>query len=452
MITLSALKPVFERAEAWIEPLTHERNLVGASVFRVVTGIVLLYQYLIVYAQRHYIYGPQGIWPFDNYLAQVSATGSMSLYALSDSPFYFDLIYHAGIIATMVWVLGWRPRLMTIVTYVFMWSLRDRNNLLSDGGDNLFQLVLVYAMFMNLGGYLSVDPIRVTEPGVRSPIRKALGLIHNAALLAIAIQVCLVYAVAGLYKVQGEMWQNGTALYYIMRVDEFTLPGYSELIYRNAFLVLAMTYSSVLFQIAFPFLFFLRRWTRAIALMWAFTFHLGIAVFMGLVTFAGFMIGIESALLSDRFYLGVREKLRRINVRDRVAPMLRAMRLTVFFDGWCPVCHKTRTLFECLDWFGVLSFVSFRDPQVVFAAQLDLARAEERIQVINATGKKLEGARAMAAMCVRVPMLAPVAPFIAVANGLGFGDRLYDWLASRRVIVAVNCDDSCLAPPTHRAR
>jgi predicted DCC family thiol-disulfide oxidoreductase YuxK len=450
MIAAATFSPLIARLSNWIEPWTRERNLIGLSIFRVVTGIVLLYQYLIVYAQRHYIYGPHGIWPFDAYLAQVATTGSLSLYALSSSPLYFDLIYHAGIVVTMLWTLGWRTRLMTVVVYIFLWSLRDRNNLLSDGGDNVYQIVMIYAMFMNLGCYLSVDAANLAV-AVRTPLRKALGLVHNAALLASAIQVCLVYVVAGLYKVQGEMWQNGTALYYIMRVDEFTLPGYSELIYRNAPLVLAMTYSSVALQVAFPFLFFLRRWTRAIALTWAFMFHIGIGVLMGLVTFAGFMVGIESALISDRSYLGARDALRRIHRRIKTGPVLRAQRLTVFYDAWCPVCRKTRALFERLDWLGLLDFQSFRDAVVVAQTGLDVNRAERRIQARDAAGRALEGARAIAAMCVRAPLLAPLAPVIALICKMGFGDSAYDWFAQRRLIVAINCDDACAAPKSNRA-
>ena len=39
-------------------------------------------------------------------------------------------------------------------------------------------------------------------------------LVHNAALLVIMVEVCLIYATAGWYKIQGIRWQDGTALYY----------------------------------------------------------------------------------------------------------------------------------------------------------------------------------------------------------------------------------------------
>jgi len=40
------------------------RLLIGASVFRIVAGLGILYQYLINYEQRRYLFGPDGVMPF----------------------------------------------------------------------------------------------------------------------------------------------------------------------------------------------------------------------------------------------------------------------------------------------------------------------------------------------------------------------------------------------------
>lgn len=38
----------------------------------------------------------------------------------------------------------------------------------------------------------------------------------------IMAEVCLIYATAGWYKIQGSRWQDGTALYYPLGLDYFT--------------------------------------------------------------------------------------------------------------------------------------------------------------------------------------------------------------------------------------
>ena len=56
-------------------------------------------------------------------------------------------------------------------------------------------------------------------------------LVHNGALLVIMAEVCLIYATAGWYKIQGSRWQDGTALYYPLHLDYFSpWPALSDLL------------------------------------------------------------------------------------------------------------------------------------------------------------------------------------------------------------------------------
>jgi hypothetical protein len=284
---------------ALVEGFTVPRNRIGLATFRVFSGCLILVEYLLNYRQRHFLFGPNGVHPWDMLVANYEG---FSLYRISNSPICFELLFHLGIAVTIVWVLGFRTRLFTPLTYIFWWSLRQTNPFLWDGGDNLLQIVLVFACFADL------SPVRrnSTPPGPnlqRSLLSSVAGLIHNGALLAMAVQVCLLYGVSALSKVQGEVWQNGTALYYALWPEQFSFPGVSELLFRDARLLALATHATVFFQVSFPFLFCLNRRTRHIAVAIAVTFHLGIAAVMGLFTFAGFMIAADLALVSDSAYL-----------------------------------------------------------------------------------------------------------------------------------------------------
>ncbi|CAM5577335.1 HTTM domain-containing protein OS=Streptomyces alboniger OX=132473 GN=CP975_17990 PE=4 SV=1 [Streptomyces alboniger] len=84
-------------------------------------------------------------------------------------------------------------------------------------------------------------------------------LVHNAGLLIIMVEACLIYATAGWYKIQGSRWQDGTAVYYPLNLDYFSpWPALSELLASNG-LMLAVTYGTVVMQVAFPFTLFNRR-------------------------------------------------------------------------------------------------------------------------------------------------------------------------------------------------
>lgn len=441
-----------------VERASRERLTIGASIFRIVAGFTVLYQYLINYHQRHYLYGPDAVWPYDKFLEKLTELRSFSLYALSPSPLLFEILFHLGILVAVLWVVGWRTRLMTVLNYLFLWSLHERNPTLWDGGDNIFQIVLVYAIFADLGRHFSFDADRLRAERQRGGARSQIvAMAHNAAILAFALQLSLMYAVAGLYKVQGEMWQSGTALYYVMRVDEFAWPGYSERIYQNLYLITALSYSTVAFQVGFPFLFFLNRYTRRLALLAGFSFHLGIALYMGLITFSAFMMSVELALITDDEYrtLGGWFIRLRDGVRDWLAARLRGVqqspalapfRLHLFYDGWCPLCRESVATLHRLDLLGLLAPLSFREPGIVARFGLDAARAEARIQAQTARGTTAEGIGAVTLVATRLPLLWPLVPALWLAERIGFGQPIYDWIAARRTIIPTGCTTHCERP------
>lgn len=274
-------------------------NLIGAALVRVGLGATMLYIYAVHYRDRDYLWGPNGVWEWSSFRAQPGP----SFYALTTDPVWFQVIFHLGILCTLLFALGWRTRFTTPLMWMFTWSLQQRNPMILDGGDNLMILVLVYLMLVDTGQHLAIDATRRRTTSVdrdRLPYRIGT-LLHNAGLAAVVLQVVVVYWASGMYKVQGELWQNGTALYYIMRVSEFTWPGWSELVWRNGLLVGLLTHATVLFQIAFPLL-LLRRETRVLAVLGGIALHGGIAVFMGLISFSAVMISTELVIISDRRY------------------------------------------------------------------------------------------------------------------------------------------------------
>jgi hypothetical protein len=304
------------RWDELVEQMSQPRFLIGASLFRILAGSAILIQYLINYAHRRYLFGPNGLYPYEAFAADMAHSANFSLYAWSRSPVYFEVIFHLGILVAALWLLGWRTRFLTPLNYVFLWSLHQRFPGIWDGGDNLIHLVLVYVMFADVSAYFSMDAsrrqARPEAPGRWAPVS---AMFHNTAMLAVAIQISLVYGLAGLYKVQGEVWQEGTAIYYAFRGGQFVWPGVTEWIYRNVFIVTAFTYTTVAFQVAFPFLLFLNRYTRVVAVVMGFTFHLGIALFLGLITFSLFMTSVDLALMGDKEYRAIGRWLEQLRQR-----------------------------------------------------------------------------------------------------------------------------------------
>ncbi|MEU5657610.1 HTTM domain-containing protein [Streptomyces sp. NPDC047737] len=134
-------------------------------------------------------------------------------------------------------------------------------------------------------------------------------LAHNAALLVIMAEVCLIYATAGWYKIQGSRWQDGTALYYPLKLDYFTpWPELSGILASSAMAVLVLTYATVIVQVAFPFTLFNRR-VKNVLLVLMIGEHAGIAVLLGLPFFSMAMIAADAVFLPTVFLVWVGRKV-----------------------------------------------------------------------------------------------------------------------------------------------
>ncbi|NED88942.1 HTTM domain-containing protein [Streptomyces sp. SID11233] len=138
-------------------------------------------------------------------------------------------------------------------------------------------------------------------------------LAHNATLVVIMAEVCLIYSTAGWYKIQGSRWQDGTALYFPLQLHYFTpWPALSDLLASSGVMVMVLTYATVIVQVAFPFTLFNRR-VKNVLLVVMIGEHAGIALLLGLPFFSMAMIAADAVFLPTVFlvWLGGRAALGR---------------------------------------------------------------------------------------------------------------------------------------------
>ncbi|RSS42698.1 HTTM domain-containing protein [Streptomyces sp. WAC08241] len=159
--------------------------------------------------------------------------------------------------------------------------------------------------------------VRRYAPGEPRTLLDALAnLAHNAALLVLMAEVCLIYATAGWYKVQGARWQDGTALFYPLHLDYFTpWPALSELLASSGIMVMVLSYGTVIVQVAFPFTLFNRK-VKNVLLAAMMLEHAGIALLLGLPVFSLAMISADAVFLPTVFLVALGARATR--VRDRL--------------------------------------------------------------------------------------------------------------------------------------
>lgn len=159
----------------------------------------------------------------------------------------------------------------------------------------------LWGLWLVHGVWWAVERYAPGEP--RTVLDTLAHLVHNAALLVIMAEVCLIYATAGWYKIQGSRWQDGTALYYPMHIDYFApWPSLSHALAAGGTIVLLLSYGTVAVQVAFPFT-LLNRKVKNVLLALMMAEHLGIAVTLGLPFFSLAMIVADAVFLPTPFLI-----------------------------------------------------------------------------------------------------------------------------------------------------
>ncbi|MGW0572626.1 HTTM domain-containing protein [Streptomyces tauricus] len=311
-----------ERISAFLGVLTERPvSLYAAAVLRIGYGFLYLVFLLREMPHRNEIWGPGSPWTPELAVQLFDQTGWASILTLSDSRPYFEACYAAAVVTAALFMLGWHTRAVSVLFAVVVASFHARAIFMTDGGDNLILLMAVYLVFTACGRRWSLDARRArrraSAGGTRTgsavldtgalqyqleQCRTTLtSVLHNCGMFVIAAQVCFLYGSAGLYKVQGGSWGNGTALHYVLNLGLFRpWPKLSVLADEHDVLIAAACYLTVLLQVAFPFVLFGRLKYPVLSMLLG--MHLGIAVLMGLPLFSGAMIVADAVFLPDRFY------------------------------------------------------------------------------------------------------------------------------------------------------
>ncbi|EPR76736.1 hypothetical protein ADILRU_0919 [Leifsonia rubra CMS 76R] len=274
------------------------------SLVRIGYGVTTVFLLLINLPVRQQIWGAEAAYTWELFMQTSLVSGQPSLFVLSSSAVYADILYFALLAAAILFTLGWHTRTITVIFFVLLWSLHARNPLATNGGDNLARIILVYMVFAQVGAQWSLDSLRGRRRLASGTPRRrewVVGTVaHNAARLACIAQVCVLYATSSLFKVQGEMWQNGTAVYYILRTAEYnTWPEVTAFVYEFPIVVVGATYAAVFVQLCLP-LALVNRWAKAVLLPLVLGMHVAIGIFMGLPFFSLFMVMTDLFFLTDR--------------------------------------------------------------------------------------------------------------------------------------------------------
>lgn len=277
----------------------------GFAVMRIASGTLILGWLLINLPIALKIWGPGSAY-LEPYRAVLGYKWPLNILEGASTPFFMGW-YVVAILLAFAFLLGWRTRFITPLLWIFYTAINAQNTPISDGGNYFIRIMLIYLIFVDLSKRWSLDNWLRQRKSHSAEKREteAATVLHNVALCMVVAQLCIVYFEAGIYKVQGTLWENGTAVYYPLQSEAYgVFPWLSDLLTHNSWIVTLATYGTVIIQIAFPFMLF-HRITRRIALIMILGMHAGIAVTMGLPFFSGIMASADAVLVSSSTWVTI---------------------------------------------------------------------------------------------------------------------------------------------------
>ncbi|MGI5456313.1 HTTM domain-containing protein [Streptomyces sp. CA-249302] len=109
---------------------------------------------------RQEMYGPDGPWSWNLAQQLISSNSAFSALMWSDTQVWFELVYVLALLASLLLLLGWRTRTMSVLFMVGVLSLQNRSVFMGDGGDNVLHLMSIYLVFTRCGQVWSLDARR----------------------------------------------------------------------------------------------------------------------------------------------------------------------------------------------------------------------------------------------------------------------------------------------------
>lgn len=186
------------------------------ALFRFALGSVIFCNLLTAFGDVTAFWSDYGVMP-RAWLIESEDPRRLSLYLIGGQTWFVTLMLVVQSVLALMFALGWRTRLATILTFVLWASLLNRNPMPIIGGDILICCLLFWAMFLPVGARFSVDAGIAQNP----PPEQNLHV--SWASVGLLLQVMSVYFFSAILKTGREWVPDYTGVYYALSLDRHVL-------------------------------------------------------------------------------------------------------------------------------------------------------------------------------------------------------------------------------------
>ncbi|MBI4347564.1 MAG: HTTM domain-containing protein [Elusimicrobia bacterium] len=201
---------------AWNEFFFEPASPLPVCAFRVAYGLLVLVDILLLMPDAGTWFSEAGILPVavQQRLQPMSRLDVMGALVQSEAG---ALVFLAALAAAATALTaGFKTRAAAVITFLGLTSLHHRNVFILHGGDTLLRVMGFFLIFSQAGARLSVDAWLARGRGRAAPAR-----VEPWAQRLLQLQLCAMYVFTAVSKMSGTMWAEGTAVYFVLNLDEF---------------------------------------------------------------------------------------------------------------------------------------------------------------------------------------------------------------------------------------
>ena len=408
----------------WFAPV----SAVPLGLFRLVFGFWTLVYGLMFFPERYLWFSEKGVLPARQALEYNSTSGvatgqgmgagyQLNLLTLPGADHFLTLLFVVYILAALCLTLGFWTRTSSILVFLGLSLLHNRNAPIHNSGDTVMIVLSFYLLLAPAGAACSLDRLwRV----LRGKEDDAPPLIVPWTQRLMQLQIATLYLCASLSKVTGPQWIDGTATYYPLHLAEslrFPMPGRD-----NIYVINLATWGTIIVELALATFVWVPR-LRLYVLAAGVALHLGIEYTFNIPLFSALMITSYINFLTAA------------DIQNFLAWAKRPLALTTLrlvYDGECDFCRSSLLVVRFLDVFRQVTFVDSHDHTALASTGVRFEDAEEAAYAVRPDGRQFAGFDAFRQVAWLLPATALLAPLLYVPPVPQLGRRAYAWIKDNR--------------------
>lgn len=284
-----------------------ELDFRSLAFFRVLFALLLLTDYGIRWIDATAHYSDFGLCPRQTFLQMGWSPYLFSLYMINGMPAFVHLLFVLQVLVAVALLLGYRTRVATLMSWVFLVSLHNRNPWLLNGGDVYARCILFWMLFLPWGQCWSMDAKR-GRTDIRwwtaqaGPEGKG---VRGIAPLAVLLQVSMLYWFAALPKTHPSWVGDYSAINIALHLDHLVKPF--GITFRETFKSYLPTLTYLVFHWEFwgPFLLWFpldKGQVRIFAILVFEAMHLGFEACFQIGLFPFYCMAVLFVLLPGWFW------------------------------------------------------------------------------------------------------------------------------------------------------